>query len=399
MVARKGVSKKNGGSTRSRAGRYGAWRLGGVLLGVLGIIVAAYLLRSGDSSIPHAAIVNDTRILTSALRHAEAEANVAALHRLADCTLRVGMVLEGVLANTSDNDAMHTNIVHAVKVYRSATAFGLEKLLPVLLEAQGGDAAPLQDYRHEPKLLWRWIAVASHALTAVLPEYFLAADDTDTHSEALATGLHVLLQVSNAPSSVLPAGQGPLLDCADHEAASHKMDKKQVDRWLKFCRSSFTSLDSIEVRRAAILEELIALHSDYAPLRLHYAVALALSRHAAKADVAIGLIQRERERLNTRTHLDPLHRVMLLLCEAFLAPTAAVQVEVVNALAQIDNCAQLLRPFHADTSGWRRRFRGQERPDVMDHRQAKRLLRAMRVLLAKDEESLPAGLVACGDMS
>ncbi|ESS68945.1 hypothetical protein TCDM_02197 [Trypanosoma cruzi Dm28c] len=401
MTQRREEKGRYRGRTRGSAkgaGRY-RWKL--AFLAAVCLCLVVYLLQGEDDTIASVMLGNDTQDLLSALRLAREKTSVNSIHTVTDCMMRVGLTLDGMLATADDKStatATQKIMTHTVETYRLATAFVLE-ILSSLFQEKPRDVV-LQNHRAEPKFLWRWIAVAAYALTTVLPEYFLALDDTETHGEVLVMGLHVLLHASNAASSssfspLLPTERAALVDCIHYE---------KNPRWEKFCSSGFSNLHGLEVRRAAILEELIALHPEYAPLRLHYVVALSLGRHAAKTEVVFGLIDRERARLHTRTHVDPLHGAFLGLCKAFVSSVEKTRrVEaiegVVEGLRQINTCARLLRPFHEDMGNWRRYFRGQERPDVMDKRQARRLLDAMRELLQEKgiSESLPPGLRACGE--
>ncbi|EKF29043.1 hypothetical protein MOQ_007188 [Trypanosoma cruzi marinkellei] len=401
MMQRRGEGGRTRGRPRGGAKGVGRYRWKLAILAVVGLCLLSYLLQGEDDMIASVVLENDTQDLLSALRLAKEETSVTTIRTVTDCMMQVGLTLDSTLATADDKSTVTATqkvMTHTVETYRLATAFLLEILSP-LLQEKPRDVV-LQNHPVESKFLWRWIAVAAYALTTVLPEYFLALDDTESHGEVLVMGLHMLLHASNAASSssftfLVPNERVALVDCIHYE---------KNPRWEKFCSSGFSSLLGLEVRRAAILEELIALHPDYAPLRLHYVVALSLGRHAAKTEAVLGLIEREQVRLYTRTHVDPLHGTFLGLCKAFVSSvekTTHVEATegVVEGLRQINTCAQLLRPFHEDMGTWRRYFRGQERPDLMDKRQVRRLLDVMTKLLQEKEipDSLPSGLRACGE--
>ncbi|RNF06594.1 hypothetical protein TraAM80_03864 [Trypanosoma rangeli] len=400
MVERRAQRKKSHGGPRGDAKGVGRYFWGVAVLAAVCLCLVAALWRRGDGHSLSVVWVNDTRDLLTGLHLAKEVRNVTTISHVTDCMMRVGLTLESTLVSAADKAtaiAAERDVTNTAETYRMATDFILETLSP-LLQKKSWDAA-VQEYHAEPKFIWRWIAVATYALTAALPEYFLALDKTGTHGEALVAGLQLLLYASNAAASAsplfAPVAHMPLVECAHYEKSS---------RWKKFCGSGFSNLSGLEVRRAAILEELIALHPDYAPLRLHYAVALSMSRQAAKSVVVLEVLERERSKLHTRTHVDPLHGAVLGLCEAFRSlvgkkERAETAVRVLEGLRQIDTCARLLRPFHSNLGSWRHRFSGQERPDVMDRRQARRLLDAMTEILKENRmlESLPAGLRACGE--
>ncbi|ESL11878.1 hypothetical protein TRSC58_00363 [Trypanosoma rangeli SC58] len=400
MVERRMQRRKSHGGPRGDAKGIGRYFWGVAVVTAVCLCLVAALWQRGDGHSLSVVLVNDTRDLLTGLRLAKEVRNVTTISRVTDCMMRVGLALESTLVSAADKAtamAAETGVTNTAETYRMATDFILETLFP-LLQKNSGDAV-LQRYHAEPKFIWRWIAVAAYALTAALPEYFLALDNAGTHGNTLVEGLQLLLYASNAASSasslLVPVAHMPLVECTHYEKSS---------RWEKFCDSGFSSLSGLEVRRAAILEELIVLHPDYAPLRLHYAVALSMSRQAAKSVVVLELLERERSKLHTRTHVDPLHGAVLGLCEAFRSllgkrGRAEMAVQVLEGLRQIDTCAQLLRPFHANLGSWRHRFSGQERPDVMDRRQARRLLDAMTEILKENGilESMPAGLRACGE--
>ncbi|RNF18487.1 uncharacterized protein Tco025E_04489 [Trypanosoma conorhini] len=401
MLGRRSERKKSRGGPRGVARGVGRYFWGLALLSAACLSLAATLWQSGGAHSPSSFVwVNGTRDLLSELRLAREVGNATTISRVADSMMEVGLALESTLAGAADKAtaiAAEKDVLHAAETYRLATDFVLETLSPVL-QAKSADAVP-QKYFAEPKFLWRWVAVAAYALTTALPEYFLALDDAGAHGEALVAGLQLLLNASNAAASAsspfVPSAHTPLVECAHYERNS---------RWRKFCSSGFSSLNGLEVRRAAILEELIALHPDYAPLRLHYAVALSLGRQTAKSDVVLALLERERGKLHTRTHVDPLHGALLGLCEVFRSSTGETEraeraARALEGMRQIGTCARLLQPFHADMDSWRHRFHGQDRPDVMDKRQARRLLDVTQKVLEENGmlESLPAGLRACGE--
>ncbi|CCD16076.1 unnamed protein product [Trypanosoma congolense IL3000] len=294
-------------------------------------------------------------------------------------------------------------IVEATKIYRESVST-LSIAVSALLQMKTLTAK-------ETESLWFFFAVTSHALCAVMPEYFLAVDDFGTHAEALAKGLRLLMYASNMAGSNATGGRLPLVNCAQHGKET---------QWLNFCVSSFETPSSLEVRRAAVLEEMIALFPEYAPLRLHYAVSLAMSHQLIGTDSVISLINSEREKLSTRAHIDPHHDSFLSLCKAFVLSTtnitsAAPNVTAVNAtdlqtvaheavkrLEEIATCNSLFRPFASDgNSSWTAMFRNAGRPDVIDKWQAMKLLSTMKTLKQQFpvgeeiSDALPEGFANC----
>lgn len=262
---------------------------------------------------------------------------------------------------------------------------------------------------------------------AVLPEYYLVEDDTTSHVTVLLRALNLLSWsslVHTAPNAQVEetqqqqqqqqlSGGGGSMTHYDifnwsGGAACRKGPLGAVSKsWMQFCESSFASPASVARRAAATYEELIVLHPDYAPLRLHYAIVFAflepnaaaattanapvsLSDHAMKA---LRVIRNDREKLGARyKHTDAFHVPVLALLESYLTPvdlwTSKQEKQLVDALNDLKSCerasASLLSASHWQLSG----LEGEYRAPLLRGDQMSALLAKARVHLGSGHEAL-----------
>ncbi|RHW67685.1 hypothetical protein DPX39_110082800 [Trypanosoma brucei equiperdum] len=375
-------------------------------------LLVGYLLHETQENSPFGplidAVADDAAFLSEALDAAKVDQKEENLAHFSRGMIQIGSTLEKVVGVAARNKAepaviMEPYINRAVAIYRSAVDFALQMLDPLLKREE--------QKQRENQPMWGVKGAVSYATTVVLPEYYFAIDDTTSHSATLVRGMQLLLQISNTlpiaetPSPPTNTTPKTLVDCRRHGTDLE---------WLQFCVSSFKNRTTLAIRRAAVLEELIALHPEYAPLRLHYAAAIALDRDVIQAHTVVTFITGEMEKSSKRAYPDPLHAAMLRLLKAFVLPFDSSPTppspsdldsaarEALKGVDEIGNCSNLIRPFGAESnSSWNRRFRGVERPDVMDKWQAKELLKAMRMLKqrlqagSEGSDILPAGFAEC----
>ncbi|KAG8347805.1 hypothetical protein TRVL_01372 [Trypanosoma vivax] len=381
---------------------------GFLVSGAFCVVLLAILLAGPDKrDAGNNALANSTLFLLKAIKTATNSSTTDAFTSMGLATLRVGALLEAVIVESEKREALliEMETVQAVETYNTSVQILLNYLA---LRPEGwwrsGENSEIVEN------MWFLTAVTCHALVSVLPEYFLAVDNTGAHAESLVRGLGFLTKASNGAFGVISAVNKTVpspkavtwprnLSHFRERNASNLVDCARAGdygSWQNFCKSTFSHVSRLEVRRAAVLEELIVLYPEYAPLRLHYAIVLTLSREAAKKAVAIDFIAKEQMKLHTRSHVDALHGPMLLLCKTFLLAggpfvesasadnTSRIDLwfEVLDALRKVGDCETLQRPFNdtEQSSIWRRHFRGVERPNAMDAWQVARFFDGLREL-------------------
>jgi hypothetical protein len=262
-----------------------------------------------------------------------------------------------------------------------------------------------------------WMLGDLFLYSVVLPEYYLLRDDTPSHAVVLLRSLNLLSWSPVVHTVPIPNAAGAqtsnmaTLTAYDifnwsGGAACRKGPLGTVStQWMQFCESSFSSSAAVARRVAATYEELIVLYPDYAPLRLHYAVAFtflspvvadgtasSLSDHAMKA---LRVIRNDGEKL-LRHHykeIDALHMAVLRLLEAYLTPiemwTAERETQLIHALHELKDCTHVRTSLLA-SSFWAGNgaFVTEYRVPVLTVEQLTALLTKTRVHLGADHVAL-----------
>lgn len=252
-----------------------------------------------------------------------------------------------------------------------------------------------------------WMLSDLFLYSAVLPEYYLLKDDTASHALMLLRSLHLLSwssTVRTVPSQALADATQTSYDIFNWSggAACRKSPHGAVsEKWMQFCKSSFSSAAAVARRAAATYEELIVLYPTYAPLRLHYAIAFTflkpsnaahlLSEHAMKA---LRVLRSDREKLGVRYKpADGVHAPLLTLLEAYLTPadlwTSEQQTQLVRALGELKGCDDV-RVSLLTKSRWRENggFEKEYRAPLLTAEQLSALLAKAQLHLGADHAVL-----------
>ncbi|EPY35186.1 hypothetical protein STCU_01207 [Strigomonas culicis] len=219
--------------------------------------------------------------------------------------------------------------------------------------------------RFLPRSFFRYMAATLYIQSVVLPDYHLhRTENTDEHVRALVRARNLLQWSENIQNENFFNWTSSVCHRAFEGVASA--------HWVKFCESSLTSPTVTEIRTAAVLEELIALDSSYAPFRIHYASTLSLL-DSPKVDrtTALSVIRRQKESLTKRQYkqVEPFYIALLDILEAFVTPLNLIEYEltqrVERAMIHLNSCSRLREPFSQGNTSivWpgRRALKGEAR--------------------------------------
>lgn len=161
----------------------------------------------------------------------------------------------------------------------------------------------------EPSLpLWGVATATAFAQGVALADYYRILERDERHSGSIVDAMDTLWRISVSPSAIdfngaeaamTAAATAAKEDAADTATRVHSMFKL-------FATSSMMSAELALRRRTSMLEELIAIHSTLAPLRLHYIAAVLFDLHGAtlgtggqsRFAVVADLIDREKQAIS-----------------------------------------------------------------------------------------------------
>ncbi|KPI85026.1 hypothetical protein ABL78_5910 [Leptomonas seymouri] len=273
-----------------------------------------------------------------------------------------------------------------------------------------------------------WILSDLFLYGAVLPEYYLWKDDTEAHAVVLLRSVNLLSwssSVSTARRSEradaqLAGGASltgyDIFNWSDGAACGKGPLGALSPKWMQFCETSFSSTSSAARRAAAVYEELIVLYPNYAPLRLHYAIAFtflgphlgaglnsgdgaatatgevpfSLSAHSMQA---LRVIRNDRAKLGTQyKKADTIHAPVLMLLEAYLTPadlwTSEQSTQLVHALGELRRCEHLRASLLTATRWSGGVFQEEYRVPLLNPEQLGSLLATARLHLGADHTVL-----------
>ncbi|KPA81604.1 putative mitochondrial hypothetical protein [Leptomonas pyrrhocoris] len=278
------------------------------------------------------------------------------------------------------------------------------------------------------RTMYGWMLSDLFLYCAVLPEYYLLKDDTAAHAVVLLRSVNLL-----SWSSLVHTGTNPELvdvqlasgaSLASYDifnwssgAACRKSPLGALSpKWMQFCGTSFSSTAAVARRTAATYEELIVLHPDYAPLRLHYAVAFsflgagetagargddgadaaaggAFSSWSDHARKALGVVRNDREKVGVRyEQADGVHLLVLTLLEAYLTPadewTSEQNAQLVHALGELKSCERVRMSLLAPTGWSGSAFQQEYRVPILTPEQVSALLAKAQVHLGAGHSAL-----------
>lgn len=306
---------------------------------------------------------SDIRLLEETLQETKINVAVPTFNKLVLITSQVSSVIQNLVEKMVRREATTNEDLPALlshfdierdrfnRVERTlwdAGDLGYDVVSSILKQKK--DARLLGVAKHLPATLFAWISALVHLHNAVLTEIALMTNDPKGHTRALLRSLSLL---SWASDEALVFRHNTTADnhftLFNWTTPSHLCSVKTRE-WKAFCEKSMASAQIARVRSTANLEELIALHSKYAPFRLHYVAMLAQLDDPQRTyrTTLTSTISSQEKKLSSYAHRDELHRHVLHFLSLYAQPDTATAEGVEKVLAAFGSCNRLRRPFLED---------------------------------------------------
>lgn len=293
---------------------------------------------------------------------------------------------------------------------------------------------------HDAASVWAITIGSVFARGIALADYERLLDSDAGHTKHVAGAVGLLATMLDM------FGDSQASACRDIDFASLSQDGQWVSRipqvvyegvsdqslahaplspFANFVVSTGLSLMHLRRRLAAMLEELIALHPSYAPLRLHYAAFLVLDMQREADSSTRSFIDKELEALaaGKREGVDNAHRSVLELLEGYAtvswyadrkgdepndalrrklnaaaqrAARAASQLVERSATAECD--AVVLAPFSLEEhAAWSSRLGHSPRPMLMSKPSVQKMLARLKAALGEGQTAERSALKALAE--